>query len=217
MMFEGRNLPEGGRQRNLREGLGEMMPEGMNLLEGSRQIKVRRMDNKAKNRYQKGDWVVHPAYGVGRILGIETRQISGDEAHYYHLRIKATDSHIWIPVEKLAEDARPLTTPEKFREALTILERPPRKMAVNIKQRTQRIAEVREQNSPTSLARLLRDLWARQKERGVLSQTESAAMRRITNRFLGEWAACMGMELDVVERRLEQRLLRGRQKAAMSE
>ena len=36
-------------------------------------------------------------------------------------------------------------------------------------------------------------------------------MRRITNRFLGEWAACMGLTLEAVERRLAQQLLRGRQ------
>ena len=170
-----------------------------------------------KKTYQKGDGVVHPSYGVGRIQGIETRQISGEEASYYHLKIEATGSHIWIPVDKLAEDVRPLTQPEKFKEALAILERPPRKMATNIKQRTKRIAEVRAQNSPTTLARLLRDLWARQKEYGVLSQTETAAMRRITDRFLGEWAACMGLEFDVVAQKLEQRLLRGRQKVAVSD
>jgi RNA polymerase-interacting CarD/CdnL/TRCF family regulator len=120
-------------------------------------------------------------------------------------------------VDKLTEDARPLIAPEKFKKPLTILERPPREMEANIKQRTKRIAEVRAQNSPTSLARLLRDLWGRQKERGTLSQTETDAMRRITQRFLGEWAACMGLELEVVEERLLQRLKRGRQKAAMTD
>jgi RNA polymerase-interacting CarD/CdnL/TRCF family regulator len=173
--------------------------------------------NNEKGVYQTGDQVVHQVYGVGRIEGIETRQISGEEAPYYHLIIKATSSHVWIPTDKLAEDARPLTNPEKFREALNILERPPREMAANIKTRTQRIAEVRAQNSPASLARLLRDLWGRQKKRGTLSQSETDAMRRITNRFLGEWAACMGLTLEVVERRLEQQLRRGRQQATTAD
>jgi CarD family transcriptional regulator len=175
------------------------------------------MDKEKKDVYQKGVWIVHQSYGVGEIQGIETRTISGEESRYYHLKIKATSSHIWIPVDKLTEDARPLIAPEKFKKALTILERPPREMEANIKQRTKRIAEVRAQNSPISLARLLRDLWGRQKERGTLSQTETDAMRRITQRFLGEWAACMGLELEVVEERLLQRLKRGRQKAAMTD
>lgn len=167
--------------------------------------------------FPSGTWVVHQSYGVGKILGIETRHISGEDAPYYHLKIKVTDSHIWIPVDKLVEDVRPLTSPENFEQALAILERPPRKMDDNIKLRTKRIAEVRSQNSPTALARLLRDLWARQKERGVLSQTETDAMRRITNRFLGEWAASLGVEINVAEEFMQQRLLRGRQLAALSE
>lgn len=173
--------------------------------------------NDEKNSWGKGTWIVHQSYGVGQILGIETRQISGEEASYYHIKIKATDSHIWIPLDKLAEDGRPLTNPEKFKRALAILERPAHEMPANIKQRLKRIADVRAQNSPTTLARLLRDLWARQKARGVLSQVETNAMRRITNRFLGEWAVCMEMDLSVAEEKLQQRLHRGRQKAMISE
>jgi len=173
--------------------------------------------DKQRDTYQNGAWVVHQSYGVGQILGIETRQISGEETSYYHLKIEVSNSHIWVPLDKLAEDVRPIATPEKFQKALAILERPPRPMDSQLNQRTKRIADVRAQNSPTALARLLRDLSARQKERGVLSQTETDAMRRITQRFLGEWAACMGMELEVVEQKLLQQLQRGRQKAAIAD
>ena len=173
--------------------------------------------DKQENSYQKGSWVVHHAHGVGQILGIETRQISGEETSYYHLKIEVSNSHIWVPVDKLSEDARPIASPEKFQKALAILERPPHPMPSQLNQRTKRIADVRAKNSPTSLARLLRDLSARQKERGVLSQTETDAMRRITQRFLGEWAICMGIELEVVEQNLLKRLQRGRQKAVIAD
>ena len=173
--------------------------------------------NKEQKAYRKGEWVVHQSYGVGQIQGIETRQISGEENRYYHLKLKTSSSHIWIPVAKLAEDARPLTPPEKFQKAVAVLERPAHQMASQLNQRTRRIAEVRSQNSPTALARLLRDLWARQKERGALSQTETNALRRITQRFLGEWAVCMGLDLEAAEEKMHQRLQRGRQKAAMTD
>jgi CarD family transcriptional regulator len=171
--------------------------------------------NEQEDIFNKGSWIVHQSYGVGQIQGIETRNISGEEALYYHLIIKTTNSHIWIPVDKLAEDARPVSTPAKFQKALAILERPPHPMDDQLNQRTKRITSVRAQNSPTALARLLRDLWARQKEQGILSQTETNAMRRITERFLGEWSVCMGLELAVVEQSLLEHLQRGRQKAAI--
>ncbi len=170
-----------------------------------------------QSAFSKGMWVVHQSYGVGQIQGIETRHISGEEASYYHLIIKATNSHIWIPVDKLAEDARQVTSPAEFQEALDILERPPHPMDAQLNQRTKRIADVRAQNSPTTLARLLRDLWARQKEQGALSQTETDAMRRITERFLGEWAVSMGLDLEDVEQKLVERLQRGRQKATAND
>ncbi|MCB8944930.1 MAG: hypothetical protein H6658_14365 [Ardenticatenaceae bacterium] len=168
---------------------------------------------KQTNTFATGAWVVHQSYGVGQIQGIETRTISGEETPYYHLIIKATNSHIWIPTDKLADDARSLTSPEEFQKALAILERPPHPMADHLNQRSKRIADVRAQNSPIELARLLRDLWARQKERGALSQTETDAMRRITNRFVGEWAICMGMTLEEAEEKLLEHLQRGREKA----
>ena len=174
------------------------------------------MNGKGKT-YRKGEWIVHQSYGVGQIQGIVTRQISGEETRYYHLKIEATSSQVWIPIDKLDDDSRPLTRPEKFAKALAILERPPRPMASQLNQRIKRIADVRAQNSPVSLARLLRDLWARQKERGALSQTETNALRRITQRFLGEWATTMEMDLETVEEKLRQRLQRGRQKTATTD
>ena len=166
--------------------------------------------------FRKGMWVVHQSYGVGQIQGIETRNISGEDADYYHLIIKPTNSHIWIPIEKLAEDARQVSTPEEFQEALAILERPPHPMDGQLNVRTKRITDVRAENSPITLARLLRDLWARQKEQGALSQTETDAMRRITERFLGEWTVCLGVELEVAEQKMIELLQNGRQKAATS-
>lgn len=169
--------------------------------------------NQQTDRFQKGTWIVHQSYGVGQIQGVETRRLGGKEGTYYHLLIHATESHIWVPVDKLDDVSRPLTPPEKFKNVLAILERPPRKMATHINQRTNRIRDVRSQNSPMALARLLRDMLARKKERGALSQSESTALRRIKTRFLGEWAASMKLDLEEAEQQMMRLLQRGYQKS----
>ena len=148
----------------------------------------------------EGDWIVHRQYGIGQVKQKERKTISGNREEYYH--IKTPDSEIWLPVNKINQTSfRPLTSPNELDAALDILQNRPQQMAPNFVNRKNRINKVQSENSFPDIAALIRDLRGR-KAHKALSNTEQAALRHLTNRFIAEWSACMKMEHSNVQRQL---------------
>ena len=143
------------------------------------------------NLYSPGDWIVHEAHGVGQIIAIENKSIGDKEAGYY--RIDTEDCTLWVPLD--GEDLlRVLATPEEFAEATAILKRPSQQMSTNYRSRLARIRRAQDKGTPSALARIVRDLWARQQRRGKLSKTENQALRDIFAQLLTEWTVSMGTD-----------------------
>ena len=164
--------------------------------------------------YARGDWIVHRHYGVGRIEGVERKCISDQEKTYY--RIKSDSTVFWIPVDRMDnenEQIRPIVEEERFQEAVEALNKPPKKMASNLSKRKSRISTVTATNNPIETARLIRDLRERRRDKRGLNQTERQALRKLTKRFLQEWAVCRGLTIDRSRDRLNEMLEKQRQAA----
>ena len=158
--------------------------------------------------FSVGDWIVHRQYGIGQIQQKEEKTISGTREEYY--RVKTPDSEVWLPIKKLDQSwFRPLATPVELDEAKTILRNPPRQMDTNFMKRKDRINKVQSENAIPAIARLIRDLCARQLHKS-LSDTEQRALRHLTERFIAEWSVCMNLELDLVRNQLNNMLNQGR-------
>jgi CarD family transcriptional regulator len=49
--------------------------------------------------FKSGELAVYPAHGVGRITGIESRDVSGEVKSFYILKVLDTEATIMVPVE----------------------------------------------------------------------------------------------------------------------
>ncbi|MBI1910529.1 MAG: CarD family transcriptional regulator [Deltaproteobacteria bacterium] len=49
--------------------------------------------------FKIGELAVYPAHGVGMIMGIECREVSGLNKHFYILKIMDTEATIMVPIE----------------------------------------------------------------------------------------------------------------------
>ena len=146
---------------------------------------------KAVHVYSKGDWLVHSVFGIGQIQGIEVKNISGANSDYF--RIQTFNSTYWVPVDRVdSEKMRPVATLEEFGLAIAILERPPRAMSADHKVRKTHMERVQEQNMPQEMARLIRDLRARQRDKGVFHLDENNAIRTLKQRLAYEWSVITG-------------------------
>jgi len=150
---------------------------------------------------EQEEWIVHGHYGVGRVEGKETKSISGEETDYY--KIKTHNSTIWVSVDQFEENNfRPVADKKEFKQVLSVLKKPSKKMDTNFNKRKSRIKEVLSRNSPVAIARLVRDLWGRRTRRSSLSSTEQSVLRRVMELLVQEWAVAQGVDEEEARTRL---------------
>jgi RNA polymerase-interacting CarD/CdnL/TRCF family regulator len=153
-------------------------------------------------KYSRGGWIVHLHHGVGQIQGTQVMCVGGQKNQY--CRIRTRNSTIWMPLEKLNADwLRPLASPAEFQQALVVLGSAARPMDTDINRRKRRINNVKLNNSPVVIAEILRDLWAHNKEKKHVSQTDGEALRHFKNLFLAEWSVCMSLEMSIAKQQLD--------------
>lgn len=143
-------------------------------------------DGKAAAVYSNGEWIVHPAYGVGQVDKKEVKSVDGEEIEFY--RVEGDQTTYWLHADRPSEsNVRRLSTSKEFRKALKLLNSEPREMDSNFRERRKVISEVIAKGSLRSLVRLIRDLWGRKRAKR-LSDTEHIALQRSMDRLTAEWA-----------------------------
>lgn len=151
----------------------------------------------------QGDWIIHSFCGVGQVRATEHKSIGGKESAYY--RIEMLDSTVWQPVGSTeGKNIRELSKQIEFQLAIDALIEEPVEMSANINTRKGHISQVLAENIPVSTACLIRDLRARHAQIGNLNQTESQAYRALCDRFIQEWAVCMGITIEKANNRLHE-------------
>lgn len=155
----------------------------------------------ANPHFSEGNWVVHTFYGLGQIKGQETKIINGKESTYF--RVKTKDITYWVPLDQ-TESARfrPLSSQGDFQEAIQALTQPAHEMDSDHQVRKDRIKQVRSDPSPVGVARLVRDLKARCKDK-TLNATEEEALTHFTERLVSEWSVCMQISIGQAQQDLD--------------
>lgn len=160
--------------------------------------------NTNEREYARGDWIVHLYHGTGQIKGVVKKELGGKEKRYY--RVKTHNSVIFIPINRADNDRiRPLTSKRKFKNALKVLDEPPREMSSNHNTRKATIRKAKSDGEVKPILRVIRDLTARQHE-SKLNATEKRALDRLKDRLLYEWAACMEISVEEAQEKLETKL-----------
>lgn len=145
-----------------------------------------------------GDWIVHSQYGIGQLKGVDVKGISGEDIKYY--RIETSDSTFWVPFDQMDSDKlRPVSTSKEIEQAIAALQKPPQEMSSNYKIRQIRIKEALVGNTPQAFARIIRDLRAQQRKKGVLNESERNAFRILKERLIEEWAIVTGAKPNKVK------------------
>lgn len=52
--------------------------------------------------FKVGELAVYPAHGVGVIMGVECRDVSGSSKHFYVLKVLDSEATIMVPIESAA-------------------------------------------------------------------------------------------------------------------
>lgn len=115
----------------------------------------------ASHVFKPGDMAVHPAHGVGEVLGIEPRDAGGQSADFYVMKIRESGVKVMVAVAA-AESVglRPVMSADEALKVLQILRAP--EVAVDVQPWTRRhrvYTEMLKSGSPYEIAKVLRDMY----------------------------------------------------------
>jgi CarD family transcriptional regulator len=156
--------------------------------------------------YNVGDPVMHWTYGLGNVIGIEERDITGQRTLYYAVKIK--DLTVWVPADAEVDNRlRPPTPVEEFESLFSILTGPGEQLPDDRQERKLQLVEWLKDGRAESLCRVIRDLSMYQHVR-PLNETDQNLMKRARNAFIGEWGFVLSISPMDAEKELH-RLLTG--------
>jgi CarD family transcriptional regulator len=72
--------------------------------------------------FEIGDKAVYPSHGVGEVMGIETREVSGRQQSFYILRIADSGMTVMVPTENIESvGLREVIPPREVKKIFAIL------------------------------------------------------------------------------------------------
>jgi RNA polymerase-interacting CarD/CdnL/TRCF family regulator len=149
-----------------------------------------------KDEYSKGDWIVHLHYGVGQIKSAENKLIDNIKTEFY--KVKTDNSMFWVPViDPDVTRVRPVSSKYMMRKAITTLKETPDPLPDDHNERKRQINNQMREISFIEIAKLLRDLIARQSA-SRLNPSEEKAMETIKANLLLEWSVIMDWDMEKV-------------------
>jgi RNA polymerase-interacting CarD/CdnL/TRCF family regulator len=158
-------------------------------------------------KFHEGDPVMHWTYGLGKVVRLEERALSGKKTLYYAVQVG--ELTIWVPADGMVENRLRTPTPkERFKELLSILSGPGEPLPEDRQERKLMLVELLKDGRAESLCRVIRDLAAHQKLRS-LNENDQALMKRAQNALLGEWGFSLSIAPEQAKLDLQQLLTSG--------
>lgn len=136
--------------------------------------------------FHAGDTVMHWMHGLGHVIRREKRDVLGQRALYYAVRIG--EMTVWVPVDdKVGQRLRRPTGKLRFKRIVALLSKPGDALPSDRHERKLLLAEYLKDGSAESLVRVIRSLLAYRQVR-PLNDNDQAVMRRVQSALLAEWA-----------------------------
>ena len=151
--------------------------------------------------FQVGDKVIHWVYGLGEIIQIEEKVLSGHTAQYYVVQIR--DLTLWVPENEAGEDRLRLPTPRSdFQNLFRLLASPGEPLSEDRMTRKTQLEELLNHRTLESTCRVVRDLMYH-KRTNKLNQNDNTILKRARNFLLNEWSAALSVPVYQAEHELK--------------
>lgn len=158
--------------------------------------------------YDIGDTVVHWTHGLGKVIGIEERDLAGISQAYYVVEVGLLK--LWIPADAANQGSLrfPMESVQ-FEHLIHILQTPGEPLSDNYTKRRFALRDRIQKRTLEDLCYLIRDLTDRSHHHN-LNQNDSDVLFRAEEYLLDEWALSLGTERSKAQGELEV-ILRGKQ------
>jgi len=162
--------------------------------------------NSDKPPFATGDLVVYPTHGVGKIVGIETQEISGHTLNVFIVHFDKDRMTLRVPLAKAtASGLRRLSSRKEMDAALAKLRGRSRTKRSMWSRRAQEYQAKIASGDPGSIAEVVRDLY-RNAGQPEQSYSERQIYQAALDRFVREFAAVERIDETTATQRVEQLL-----------
>ncbi len=161
--------------------------------------------------FNEGDFVVYPTHGVGKVMGVETEEISGTQLELIVIKFDKDRMTLRVPVSKAKNSGlRKLSTKQVMDDARATLRGKARAKKAMWSRRAQEYEAKINSGDPVSIAEVVRDLYRADDTDQSYSERQmyQAAMERLAREF----AAMDGVDEETATANLEN-VLGGREAA----
>ena len=164
---------------------------------------------KAKElEFSEGDFVVYPTHGVGKVTGIETREIAGQELTLFVIQFEKERMTLRVPISKAKDSGlRKLSNRKVIDAALKTLKGRVRVKRTMWSRRAQEYEAKINSGDPVQIAEVVRDLH-RGDDQPDQSYSERQMYQAALERLARELGAVDGIDPEAATEMLEN-LLRG--------
>jgi CarD family transcriptional regulator len=160
--------------------------------------------------YQIGDWVVYPAFGVGRITDQMAKSLYEGESRLYY-EVTGAGGTVWVLADEAAASGlRHLTRQDELVRLRDVLRGQPVALNSDFRQRRLDLREQVRRGTLQALCEVLRDLSGRAWGK-PLSENDSNALRTSSIALCREWAAADKVSIEQATTEVNALLLQGRQ------
>ena len=169
-----------------------------------------------KLEFKKGDFVVYPAHGVGRVEGIDTFSVSGQDVTLYCITFEQDRMRLKVPVSKAKSSGlRRLSSRDRIKEALSTLQGRSKIRRVMWSRRAQEYESKINSGDPVSIAEVVRDLH-RGNDQPEQSYSERQIYQAALERLARELAAVEKIDQTKATQKLENVLTKEKKTSAVA-
>ena len=156
-----------------------------------------------KLEFKKGDYVVYPAHGVGRVEGIDEVTVADETVSLYSIMFEQDRMRLKVPVAKSKSSGlRRLSSRDRIKEALSTLQGKSRVRRVMWSRRAQEYESKINSGDPVSIAEVVRDLH-RGEDQPEHSYSERQIYQAALERLARELAAVEKIDQSKATAKLE--------------
>ncbi|MEJ0063890.1 MAG: CarD family transcriptional regulator [Alphaproteobacteria bacterium] len=171
-------------------------------------------DKVEKLEFKKGDFVVYPVHGVGRVEGIESFAVSGSSVTLYSIMFEQDRMRLKVPVMKAkTAGLRRLSSKDRIKDAVTTLQGRARVRRVMWSRRAQEYETKINSGDPVSIAEVVRDLH-RGSDQPEQSYSERQIYQAALERLARELAAVEKIDQAKAAEKIEAVMIKERMKKA---
>lgn len=156
--------------------------------------------------FSKGDAVIYPQHGAGKIVDVQTKTIGDVERDYFVVDLELQDLRVWVPVDEAEEiGVRQPTAKDELDDLFELLSDHDVRIPANFSRRMKNNQRRMNDGDVWQLAEVVRNLAVR-RDRKHLSPSEKTLYLHARALLVAELALSMGVSSEKAEAALDERL-----------